>query len=108
MERETRGATAAVKGTTGETDGKIREIEVAGEIIGTIAKAGTHVDGLMSAGEIRTGEITAGILITEIEHRNLRQLKKWTGRTSSEMAEALICRAHRAGRTPHHETWREN
>ena len=108
MEKETRGATAAVKETTDETDGKIREIEVAGEINGTIAKAGTHVDGLMSAGEVRIGEITAGILITEIERRNLRRLKRWTGRTSSETAEALICRAHRVDRTPHRGTWREN
>ena len=108
MERGARGAIAAVKETTSETDGKIREIEAAGEVIGTIAKAGTHADGLMSAGEVRIGEITAGILVTEIEHQNLRQLKKWTGRTSSGMAEALICRVYRVGRTPHHGTWREN
>ena len=108
MEREARGTTAVVKETTSGTNGKIREIEAAGEVIGTIAEAGIHADGLMSAGETRTGGITAGILVTEIEHQNLRRLKKWTGRTSSEMAEALICRARRAGRTPHHETWREN
>ena len=108
MEREARGTTAVVKETTSETDGKIREIEAAGEVSGTIAKAGIHADGLMSAGEVRTGEITAGILVTEIEHQNLRRLKKWTGRTSSEMAEALICRAYRVGWTPHHGTWREN
>ena len=108
MERETRGMIAVVKEMTSETNGKIREIEAAGEVIGIIAEAGTHADGLMSAGETRTGGITAGILVTETEHQNLRQLKKWTGRTSSGMAEALICRAYRVGRTPHHGTWREN
>ena len=108
MERETRGTTAVVKEMTSETNGKIRGIEAAGEVIGMIAEAGTHADGLMSAGETRTGEITAGILVTEAKHQNLRQLKKWTGKASSGMAEALICKAYRAGQTPHRGTWREN
>ena len=88
MERETRGMIAVVKEMISETNGKIREVEAAGEVIGIIAEAGTHADGLMSAGETRTGEITAGILTAETEHRNLHQLKKWTGKASSGMAEA--------------------
>ena len=108
MEREARETTVVVKETTSGTNGKIRGIEAAGEVIGTIAEAGIHADGLMSAGETRTGEINAGILVTEIKHQNLHQLKKWTGKASLGMAEALICRAYRAGRTPHRGTWREN
>ena len=99
---------AVAEETISETNGKIREVGAAGEVIGIIAEAGTPADGPMSAGETRTGEITAGILTAETEHRNLHQLKKWTGKASSGMAEALICRAYRAGRTPHHGTWREN
>ena len=108
MERETRRTTAVVRETTSGANGKIREIEAAGEVIGMIAEAGTHADGLMSAGETRTGEINAGILVTEIKHQNLHQLKKWTGKASLGMAEALICRAYRAGRTPLRGTWRKS
>ena len=79
---------AVVKEMISETNGKIRESEAVGEVIGIIAEAGTHVDGLMSAGETRTGEVTVGILTAETEHWNTLQLRKWTGKVSSEMAEA--------------------
>ena len=79
---------AVVRETISETNGRIRESEAAGEVIGMIAEAGTHVDGLMNAGEARAGETTDGRLTAESEHRNVLQLWKWTGKVSLEMAEA--------------------
>ena len=46
----------AARETASETNGKIRENKVAGDIIGMSAEAGTRADGLMSAGEIQAGE----------------------------------------------------
>ena len=78
----------AAKATASGTNGKIRESEAAGDIIGMSAEAGTRADGLMSAGEIRAGKAADGRPTTESEHRTVPQLWTWTGKVSLEMAEA--------------------
>ena len=79
---------AVVRETISETNGRIRESEAAGGVIGIIAEAGTHADGLMSAGETRAGETTNGRPTAESEHRSVLQPWIWTGKVSLEMAEA--------------------
>ena len=91
--------TPATKATIGGTDGKIRESEVAGDIIGKSVEIGTPADGPMIAGEIRAdgpmiaGEIQAGEAADErrkIEsgHLIVLQLLRWIGKGSLAMAEA--------------------
>ena len=91
--------TPATKVTTGGTDGKIRESEAAGDIIGKSVEIGIRADGPMIAGEIRAdgpmiaGEIQVGEAADErpkieSEHLTVLQLLKWTGRESLVMAEA--------------------
>ena len=76
----------AAKVVTSETNGRVRGNEAAGNIIGMSMKAGIREDGLAGVGEIQVGEAVNGRPTAKSGSRTTP--RPWTGRVSSEMAEA--------------------